>query len=1036
MSWFVLRRSSSTESITSKPVSSHAARRSRKNARSVVARNCGVVALTIAAALAVLTPVSSAADGALDGTFGAGGRVFTDFPGGLSSAETAVVQPDGKIVAGGCGGFLTDSAFALVRYQSNGFLDTSFGSAGKVVTEQLGSGGCIEDLALQPDGKIIAVGASSGQLAVARYLPNGALDPSFGNRGITTTDLGGDDSGSAALLQPDGKILVAGYSNNDFALARYNSDGTLDGSFGQNGNGKVITDLGGADHALAAVFDSNQNIVLAGYSDSNFAMARYRPDGQLDTTFGSGGTVITDLGGGESVTSLAVQNDGKLVAVGSSYSTRYDGSGRDDLVAVRYNANGTLDTSFATGGKLLPDLGNPSQAADVVVQPDGKIVIVGELYGDTSRRRDFLIARYEASGAPDLSFGAGQGRVATDLGGSDGANEVVLTGGGRIAAVGSRYRYPNGDTEFALVQYQANGSLDPGFGNSGTVITDVSGVDKALAVARQNDGKIVAVGECQSSSGVDIALARYNPDGSLDRTFGSGGKVVTDLGGTDSTRAVVVQSDGKIVIGTGNGDFVLVRYNSDGTIDSSFGDSGKVVVDLGSADGVNALALQSDGKIVAAGISGGNVAVVRLESSGALDSSFGSGGKVLTDLGASDRANAVTIQRDGKIVAVGVSGNNVALVRYEANGNPDSSFGDGGKVITDLGGSDVANGVAIQPDDKLVVVGQRSAAMAVLRYTTSGALDASFGVGGKVLTTSGNEAGAAATVIQPDGKILVAGYRRTYSPDNSDFALARYNPDGSLDTAFGTAGILVSDLGGRNDRANGAVFQPDGRLVVAGVAGPTGVGNFALARYWVSPAQVPGGSSGSSGAGGTPATGGGGGTTSPGSAPPAGGATGGASGSGGGRSGATGDRTAPRITLFALARRAFAVARSGTPFASRRLRRGVGSAVRVRVSEPARLEFVVYQRVVGRRVGKRCVPKRSRQRKGRRCFQWKAVGRRFSVSVGTAIRELRFTGRVPRAHGRGHVGLRPGRYRLVVRAVDRAGNRSRERGVEFTVRRS
>ncbi|MFD0273974.1 calcium-binding protein [Kitasatospora sp. NPDC127111] len=392
------------------------------------------------------------------------------------------------------------------------------------------------------------------------------------------------------------------------------------------------------------------------------------------------------------------------------------------------------------------------------------------------------------------------------------------------------------------VAVAAPGDLDPTFGTGGRVTTDFGGgEDDADAVAVQSDGKIVAVGYAGAFG--DFALARYNPDGSLDSGFGTGGRVTTDFnGGSDGARGVAIQSDGKIVVvghsevpDGGVGWFSLVRYNTNGSLDSGFGTGGKVVVDFGTggADDAFGVAVQSDGKIVAAGLSGGDFALARLNTNGSPDTGFGTGGKVTTDFaGGADAARGLALQSDGKTVAVGYTGNSTgnydfALARYNTDGSPDTSFSSDGKVATTFGGVDFGHAVAIQPDGRIVAAGYTGSDFAIARYNTSGNLDGSFDTDGKVTTDFGGSEVAYGVAVQSDGRIVVVG--DSASGGASDFALARYNPDGSLDTGFSGDGKVTTDFGGGFDQALGVALQSDGRIVAAGYGGP-GV-DFALARY-------------------------------------------------------------------------------------------------------------------------------------------------------------------------------------------------------------
>jgi uncharacterized delta-60 repeat protein len=394
----------------------------------------------------------------------------------------------------------------------------------------------------------------------------------------------------------------------------------------------------------------------------------------------------------------------------------------------------------------------------------------------------------------------------------------------------------------------AAGDLDPTFGSAGKVTTDFNqGADYGHAVAVQGDGKIVVAGFTVFSM-ADFALARYDVNGNLDPSFGSGGKVTTDFSNSDDVvSAMAIQSDGKIVVAGAmilNGtaefeDFALARYNTDGSLDTSFGSGGKVTTDfLGGPDGLHAMAIQNDGKLVVAGSEGYNFALARYDSHGNLDASFGSGGKVITDFdGGVDGAYAVALQADGKIIAAGQSGLSFALARYDANGNLDVGFGSGGKVISDFSGNfgDIT-AIALQADGRIVAAGYTGFYdFALARYEANGQLDSSFGAGGKVITDfSGGSDDAFAVTLQKDGKIIAAGSSAGRF-SGASFALARYDSKGGLDPSFGAGGKLTTSFADRDDEAYAMAFQPDGKLVVCGEAYQESAGyfNFALARYQV-----------------------------------------------------------------------------------------------------------------------------------------------------------------------------------------------------------
>src|SRR5438094_2375528 len=415
----------------------------------------------------------------------------------------------------------------------------------------------------------------------------------------------------------------------------------------------------------------------------------------------------------------------------------------------------------------------------------------------------------------------------------------------------------------------ADGDLDPTFGTGGMMMTDLSrSTDIDNAVAVQADGKLVVVGQTYKQndySDEDFVVTRYNTNGTLDNTFGVGGKVRTDFPGLAAVpSSVVIQPDGKIVVAGGAfplftflGNFEVVRYNPNGSLDTSFGNGGIVTTNFPEGSYASSVALQADGKVIAAGTvfvdfvigepSNTDFALARYNSDGTPDTSFGNGGQVSTDFfGMEDDAFSVLIQPDGKIVAVGSANNpatyyDFAAVRYLSNGTIDTTFGIAGKVSTDFGDQnfDRAHSAALQRDGRIVAAGfaisQNGGVQnfAVARYTSSGVLDTTFSRDGKTEIDFGSCCQSAYQVLlQSDGKIITVGYANTEDSD-SDFLLARLNPRGSLDTTFGVGGKVRTSFGDLNGGANGAALQSDGKIVAVGFQATFSNqwANFALARY-------------------------------------------------------------------------------------------------------------------------------------------------------------------------------------------------------------
>jgi uncharacterized delta-60 repeat protein len=372
-------------------------------------------------------------------------------------------------------------------------------------------------------GRVIVVAVLAASLLLVgvgvAWAGAGDLDTTFNGTGKVTTAFGSHEAfANAAAIQTNGKIVAAGEglfgsapSVGRFTLARYDSDGTLDTTFGSNGTGKVTTTIGTQSGALSVAIQSNGKIVAAGVASVNghdrFALARYDADGALDTTFGphGNGTVTTRLGSNANARGVALQSNGKIVAAGAA-----DVNGHDRFALARYDADGALDTTFGPRG-------------------NGKVIAprIGQ-YGSYARA-------------------------------------LAIQSNGKIVAAG--YAKKNDHAQFTLVRFDSQGTLDTTFGPNGTgeVFTQILGGSFAYAVAIQSDGKIVVAGWARVKSGDQFALARYDSDGTLDDTFGSHGKVKTPIGSAAFAYALAIQSDGKIIAAgstevNDNHRFTLIRY--------------------------------------------------------------------------------------------------------------------------------------------------------------------------------------------------------------------------------------------------------------------------------------------------------------------------------------------------------------------------------------------------------------------------------------------------------------------------------------------
>jgi uncharacterized delta-60 repeat protein len=397
--------------------------------------------------------------------------------------------------------------------------------SGKVFTDFGSSFDESSSLFIQSDGKTLIAGSrvqkfnsytgSKYDFAISRYNSDGSIDNSFGTNGIVVTDFASSfDQAFSVVQMLDGKIYVGGTSDEGLAIVRYTVNGSLDSSYGLNGK---VTNSTVSGKILAG--DANGNILIAGSKQNNNTLTRYLNDGRLDTSFGINGSTVSNFAGSDpylrkNVTGLLIQTDGKIV-VESYGDSSWDGASTSFTLA-RFNTNGTLDSSFGQEGMVTTIIDTYNSPSGLTIQSDGKLLVTGSI-------KD------------------------------------------------------NGNFKVLLLRYESNGKLDTSFGLNGKVTTSfTNNWDQGTCVAVQKDGKILVV----ASNGLDLLLARYNSNGSLDISFDGDGKVICDLGNYDKPSGIGFQADGKILISgsTRNydgsvGDFALVRFNTDGSLDKSFSPS-------------------------------------------------------------------------------------------------------------------------------------------------------------------------------------------------------------------------------------------------------------------------------------------------------------------------------------------------------------------------------------------------------------------------------------------------------------------------------
>ncbi|MBC7748982.1 MAG: T9SS type A sorting domain-containing protein, partial [Methylotenera sp.] len=706
----------------------------------------------------------------------------------------------------------------------------------------------------------------SPQPFLIRFNTNGSIDTSFGNNETHIFIL----QFGSFVIQPDSKIITAykqdhynsfgQVDSSYFMTERYNTDGTLDTTFGTDGT--VITDFGfGYNYVTAIALQSDGKVIVAGTSYNNqFAMARYTSDGELDTTFDGDGKVITSLGTGlKSYTSyVSVQADGKIIVAGVSYPSIPPQEFSFSI--AKYNSNGSLDTSFDGDGivnNIFDDAsGTYVNLNTIIEQPDGKFLVTTE----NGNSFEFVIRRYNASGGDDTSFG-NNGKSALLVQDVNRALGIALQPDQKIIVAGYSRSFETSEYEFNVARYSTNGVPDVSFDNDGVIASKFdSSNDVSSKLLIQPDDKIITIGtkitNAINTLGKElIAMSRTNTDGSLDTTFGTNGKVVSDLGPDYSKiKNAVLQQDGKILVscetvtdGSSFYEYFLIRYNNDGSLDMTFGNNGKTT--LGYLTSILPL---PDGKIIIASqVSDAQdnrfLNLKRLNYDGSLDSTFDN--NVLVNVNGIFGPIYSTLQSDGKIVVVASIPNQEGKIgfykiRYHSDGSIDTFYANGLNVFENSCG---ANGIFLRNDGKMYVTGKSvgydpinqiySAEFLVACYDTNGNLDPNYSADGVATSVMGNVYNIIQSVaMQPDGKFIVALTKQELNPANPapetfNVVVSRFNFEGGNDADFGINGIIETSFFESYDEAFSIALQSDNKIVLACTT-DTGLNrDFGLIRF-------------------------------------------------------------------------------------------------------------------------------------------------------------------------------------------------------------
>ncbi len=703
-------------------------------------------------------------------------------------------------------------------------LDPTFGSNGGIVVNQTATtppDDYVKNAVLQPDDNLLVISnnPSSRIGSLSRITPDGFLDTSFNNYGFRNFG-----NLRALALQADGKILVAGGNT----IYRVNSDGSMDTSF--NATGKLLVSINNiAMNIYAIALKSNGKIMLAGSVsngiDNDLALVSLNTNGSFDTFFDFDGKATLDIAQqNNDASGLAIQADGKIVVCGQAYNGT-----SQQLMLARFTAVGSLDTTFSTIGYTISAQTATHYPHAIALQADGKVLVTG------SSANKLFVMRYTTTGNLDSTF-ATTGYLATTYYNystpnyltssySNGCSRILPLSNGKILL--SANVVTNG---FGLVQLNANGTLDSSFGTNGTVSQTIAS-DKSRFLALNSAGKIVTGGY---TLGEGIEKLVYSSTGVFESEVN-----VHLLQSNEKIIALLEQSSQKTIALTE--DSRLIRYNTNGTIDTTFGANGVTNTsntDFGFNPSFGSIALEGD-KIILVGFDSvaSNSSLFKLTADGQVDTSFGTNGLLVLDNPTISQSFIDRVRvLNGKIyiaydyysaesIATGTYNSYYGLMRLNLDGTLDTTFGDNGIFYKNFNyystiDYEYPNDVSLDALNNVLITGvllnresNYSSVVATIKLNQNGVLDTSFGGNGVVISTpTGATKNWGTDLFITNGNKYLVNCDVTETNGQRHSCLVQLNTDGSLDTSYGNNGVL--DL--QNSYFYNLITQqPDGKILLA-----------------------------------------------------------------------------------------------------------------------------------------------------------------------------------------------------------------------------
>lgn len=694
-------------------------------------------------------------------------------------------------------------------------------------------------IARDGDGAIYTAGffnnGSNNDIMILKFTSAGVLDTTFGDNGIQTYNSGNVEEAYGIAVDADKNVYVTGLANNgannDVIVLKYTPSGALDTTF--SGDGVQTFDNGNADAGYSIAVDADKAIYIVGTAsngaDNDILILKYTSAGALDATFSGDGKIVYNSGSNDEGKCVFVDSNKNVFVAGRS-----NAGGTYGALVMKYTSVGVLDNSFDFDGIQTYDTGGAGEEANAVaVDSLGNVYVAGSS-NSLGIVIDALILMYDATGTLVNTF-SGDGIQSYDSGNDDVANGVAVDASGNVYVVGTSTDPILGSTDVFILKFLPIGILTTTFSGDGIALYATADHDEGYGIVVDSAGNVYIAGTTE--------ISIYSTNIVLCLKYSSWGGISTTISGRNLARANAVASDGNGNIYVAgylwndtSADFLIMKYTQAGALDTTFSGDGIQTYDNGGkSDYANGIAVDANGTVYVVGTSdfGGitsDIVVLKYTSSGDLDTTFNGTGIAIYDNASDDAGAAIALDSNGNAYIAGTSNFDILVLKYTSAGALDASFsGDGIQIYAGSGGGlDFGNAIAVDGNGNTYVAGEANngtdSDIVVLKYTSSGALDTSFNSTGIRIHDSGGTDSGKAIAVDSSLNVYVAGDR------GNDAVILKYTSSGSADTSFSGDGMQIYDTG-VNESAKAILVDANGEIYVCGTIGNGSNLDFLLLNY-------------------------------------------------------------------------------------------------------------------------------------------------------------------------------------------------------------